>query len=241
MEEPTRQRDEAARSEGRSAEPTGRPFEILRPEIAHLPAPPSVAPVDFDAPPADPVALLRRWLKEAERCGLPNPNAISLATIDPDGRPSLRILLLRALDERGAVFFTNRESRKGTALAANPRAALCLHWDPLDRQVRIEGGVTQTSDAESDLYFAQRSRTSQINAWASSQSQPIESRAAMAELQERFRRRFEGAEVPRPPHWGGYRVSLDRIEFWQGDRHRFHDRMVYFRLGEAWRQTRLCP
>lgn len=198
--------------------------------------------LDFDRPPADPVALARAWFKDAEGTGLPNPNAMTVATIDPDGRPSARIVLLRGFDERGAVFFTNRESRKGVALEAHPRAALLFHWDPLDRQIRIEGRVTHASDEESDGYFAARARESQINAWASSQSRPVEDRATMIALQRAMTERFAGREVPRPPHWGGYRVSLDRLEFWQGDRHRFHDRVIYLKDERGgWITQRLCP
>lgn len=197
--------------------------------------------MDFDHPPAEPVPVFRRWLRDAESTALPNPNAMSVATIDSDGRPSIRVVLLRGFDDRGAVFFTNRQSRKGVALAANPRAALGFHWDPLDRQVRIEGTVTHTSDEESDAYFAQRHRYSQLNAWASSQSQPVEGREVLSQLQSRMRERFEGGPVPRPPHWGGYRVALERIEFWQGDPYRLHDRVVYTRVGDAWSTMRLCP
>ncbi|MFO0873857.1 MAG: pyridoxamine 5'-phosphate oxidase [Phycisphaerales bacterium] len=197
--------------------------------------------IDFDHPPRDPVALFRQWLAEAETTGLPNPNAMTLATIDPDGRPSARIVLLRAFDEHGAVFYTNRHSRKGEAMAAHPRASLLFHWDPQDRQVRIEGSVAHTADAESDAYFAGRPRESQINAWASNQSRPITNRAALVELQDQMRRRFDGAAVPRPPHWGGYRVSLERMEFWQGDRYRLHDRILYVRGPDAWTVSRICP
>lgn len=198
--------------------------------------------MDFETPPPDPLPVFRQWLLDAETTGLPNPNAMTVATIDPDGRPASRVVLLRRFDERGAVFFTNRRSRKGLALAVHPHAALGFHWDPIDRQVRIEGEVEVTSDEESDEYFAQRPRESQINAWASSQSQPVTSRAALRELQSQMTERFDGQLVPRPPHWGGYRVALCRIEFWQGDPHRFHDRIVYL-VGDdgAWKTVRLCP
>jgi pyridoxamine 5'-phosphate oxidase len=200
-----------------------------------------MATLDFDRPPADPIAQARLWFKEAEGIGLPNPNAMTLSTVDPDGHPSSRIVLLRGFDERGAAFFTNRESRKGVALAAHPRAALLFHWDPLDRQIRIEGAVAATSDEESDSYFMGRPRENQINAWASQQSRPIESRQALEELHQSFRDRFEGGPVPRPPHWGGYRVGLERIEFWQGHPHRLHDRVVYTRQQNGWSIRRLCP
>ncbi len=202
---------------------------------------PPLVPVDFDAPPSDPIALATQWLAEAEGTGLPNPNAMTLATIDPDGRPSARIVLLRGFDGRGATFFTNRQSRKGDAIEANQRAALLFHWDPFDRQLRIEGAVSHVSDEESDAYFAARHRDSQINAWASQQSRPVASRAALLELQRLMRDRFEGQAVPRPPHWGGYRVRPEQIEFWQGDPYRLHDRVVYTAREDGWVVRRLCP
>jgi pyridoxamine 5'-phosphate oxidase len=185
--------------------------------------------MNFDSPPSDPIALLNEWIEDARRAGIPNPNAMTLATIDapPDGKPSVRIVLLKGLDSRGAVFYTNRLSRKGEALSANPRAALLFHWDPLNRQVRIEGDVTPTSDAESDAYFATRPRESQLGAWASRQSQPVANRAELDRAYAEMEKRFTGAQVPRPPHWGGYRVSLNEIEFWQGQEFRLHDRVVY--------------
>lgn len=198
--------------------------------------------IDFDNPPADPFPLLEQWIAEASRLATPNPNAMTLATVDPDGAPSARVVLLRGLTRDGARFFTNRQSRKGRALVANPRAALLFHWDPLDRQIRIEGRVSPTSDAESDEYFGQRPTDSRINAWASDQSQPVESRSELERRAEAMTARFTGTEVPRPPHWGGYRVSLDRIEFWQGDKYRLHDRLVYARRADgAYEVTRLCP
>jgi pyridoxamine 5'-phosphate oxidase len=199
--------------------------------------------MDFDLPPADPLGVLRQWLTEAEATGLPNPNAMTLSTVDADGLPSARIVLLKALDERGAVFYTNRQSRKGKALAANPRASLLFHWDVLSRQVRIEGQVTPVSDTESDEYFATRPRESRIGAWASKQSEPVGSRAALDAAVAKVERRFEGKDVPRPAHWGGYRVSLETIEFWQGHPYRLHDRIVYTRLrGSAnWAVQRLYP
>jgi pyridoxamine 5'-phosphate oxidase len=178
----------------------------------------------------------------------PNPNAMTLATVDADGAPSARIVLLRGLTRDGARFFTNRESRKGRALAAHARAALLFHWDALDRQVRIEGRVMLASDAESDEYFAHRPVDSRVNAWASAQSEPVASREELERRATEMTARFAGIDVPRPPHWGGYRVSLDRIEFWQGDKYRLHDRIVYTRRigtsGNApgdYSVERLCP
>lgn len=198
--------------------------------------------MDFEHPPIDPLLWFHEWFAEARRTGLPNPNAMTLATADADGRPSARIVLLKEIDERGAVFFTNRQSRKGAALAANPRAALLFHWDPLDRQVRIEGTVTTVSDAESDAYFASRPRPSQIGAWASQQSKPVASRQALEDAVAEVEKRYADQPVPRPPHWGGYRVALEMIEFWQGHRYRIHDRVVYRRAADgAWMAQRLFP
>ena len=190
--------------------------------------------IDFDAPPADPVPVFERWFAEAQKLPTPDPNAMTLATIEPDGAPSARIVLLRGFSREGARFFTNRNSRKGRALAANARAALLFHWDLLDRQVRIEGRVSLATDAESDEYFAQRPVDSRVNAWASDQSEPVTNREELERRAAELTARFANREVPRPPHWGGYRVSLDRIEFWQGDKYRLHDRIAYTRQA-------LCP
>ena len=198
--------------------------------------------IDFDAPPADPVPVFERWFAEAQKLPTPNPNAMTLATIDPDGAPSARIVLLRGFSREGARFFTNRNSRKGRALAANARAALLFHWDLLDRQVRIEGRVSLATDAESDEYFAQRPVDSRVNAWASDQSEPVANREELERRAAELTARFANREVPRPPHWGGYRVSLDRIEFWQGDKYRLHDRIAYTRQADGtYTATRLCP
>ena len=198
--------------------------------------------IDFDHPPADPVPLFAQWFDEAQKLPTPNPNAMTLATVDADGAPSARIVLLRGFSRDGARFFTNRNSRKGRALAANARAALLFHWDLLDRQVRIEGRVSLASDAESDEYFSQRPVDSRVNAWASDQSEPVASRAELERRAEAMTNRFADGMVPRPAHWGGYRVSLDQIEFWQGDKYRMHDRIVYTRTAEGgYRVERLCP
>ena len=198
--------------------------------------------LDFDNPPADPLPEVQRWLGEAEDLGLDNPRAMTLATVDPDGRPSARTVLLKGLDEHGAVFFTNRASRKGRALEAGSQAALLFYWDRLHRQVCIEGPVSPADDAQSDAYFATRPRGAQVGAWASDQSQPVESRAVLEARVEQIVERFRGGDIPRPPHWGGYRVRLDRIEFWQGRQDRLHDRMVYTRRDESsWTVERLSP
>ncbi|MSR69960.1 MAG: pyridoxamine 5'-phosphate oxidase [Phycisphaerales bacterium] len=197
--------------------------------------------MDFDTPPSDPVCEFHRWLAEANQLAVFNPNAMSLATVDADGTPSVRTVLLKAFDERGAVFFTNRMSRKGRALDSHPQAALSFHWDNLARQIHIVGRVSRTGDALSDAYFQTRPRASRIGAWASLQSQPVADRAALDRHVAETEARFAGSDVPRPPHWGGYRVALDSIEFWQGDLFRLHDRVVYKRSECGWNITRLFP
>ena len=198
--------------------------------------------MDFDHPPDEPLAVCRNWLDEAETLGLINPLACSLATIDPDGCPSSRTVLLKALDEQGAVFYTNRLSRKGKALQANPRASMLFYWDLVVRQILIEGRVSEVSDEESAAYFASRPRGSQIGAWASRQSEQIADRKALNEAVAEIEQRFEGRQVTRPPHWGGYRLSLDRIEFWQGLLDRLHDRIEYVATDQGgWTIQRLNP
>ena len=198
--------------------------------------------LDFDNPPGEPLAPLKLWIADAEaRSGAKNPGAMSLATIDPDGRPSVRVVLLRGLDENGAVFFTNRHSRKGDALRVHPLAAVVFHWDTLERQIRIEGEISQTTDEESDTYWETRPRESRIAAWASDQSRPISNRVLLDEAYTRFETKFTGEDVPRPEFWGGYRVSLERVEFWEGKSARMHDRIEYVRHGDGWKVERLAP
>ncbi len=198
--------------------------------------------MDFDHPPVDPVAQVRRWLDEAAATDLVNPHAMVLATIDPDGSPSARTVLLKGFDERGAVFYTNLESRKGAAFDGGSGAALHFYWDSQHRQMSIEGSVSRVDDAESDAYFATRPRGAQLGAWASHQSRPVESRAAIETALAEVTRRYEGGPVPRPPNWGGYRVKLGRIEFWQGRLDRLHDRVVYTRDEQGgWTTQRLSP
>ena len=205
--------------------------------------PPAGGGFDFDHPPADPIRLLQAWIDAARTAtDLPNPNAMSLATVDPDGRPSSRIVLLKEIEPDAIVFYTNRNSRKGRALAAHPRACCVLHWDPLDRQVVIEGDVEHAPDEQSDRYFHSRRRESRIGAWASAQSEPCPSRAALDEAVAKAEARFEGEEtIPRPPHWGGYRVRIHTITFWSGHPHRLHDRVQYAREGKGWKAQRLWP
>ena len=191
---------------------------------------------------ADPFVELRRWYEEAVETGLLAANAMTLATATPDGTPSARIVLLKAIDDRGLVFYTSYESRKARELAANPRAALVLYWAEHDRQVRVEGRVEKTTRAESEAYFATRPRGSQLGAWASTQSavlpgrEPLEAR--LAELERTYP---EGAAVPCPPHWGGYRLLPESLEFWIGRPNRLHDRYLYTRRGDGWAVSRLSP
>lgn len=192
----------------------------------------------------DPIARFQELLAKAtrvERTLLPEPTAFALATATPDGRPSARMLLLKGVDHRGLVFFTNLESRKGRELADNPRAALCFHWQPLEVQVRIEGPSEPVSGAEADEYFASRPRGSQISAWASIQSRPLESEAELRRRVDEIAQRFGDRPVPRPPHWSGIRVVPQRIEFWKNRADRLHERELYTRDGARWVMERLYP
>lgn len=189
----------------------------------------------------DPLALFDRWLDEAVAAQVHEPNAMALATSTPDGRPSVRIVLLKGMDGSGMTFFTNYDSRKGLELGANPRAAAVMLWHPLQRQVRIEGAVTRLSEADSDAYFSSRPRGSQIGAVASPQSRRIAGREVLEERAAEVERFFEGAGIERPPGWGGYRLGLESIEFWQGRVNRLHDRLRFVRQGDGWTRERLAP
>ncbi len=190
---------------------------------------------------ADPIELFGKWYEEAERAGILLPEALSLSTATPEGRPSSRMVLLKSYDPHGFVFFTNYGSRKSRELEANPYAALLFHWAVLQRQVRIEGPVEKVSSQESYAYFRIRPRGSRIGAWASRQSAPLSSRAELQQRVRRFEEKFKGQEIPLPPFWGGFRVIPERIEFWQGRTHRLHDRLRFERDGDGWRSVRLYP
>jgi len=193
---------------------------------------------------SDPIARFQRLLAAAvavDRAVLPEPTAFALGTVGPDGRPAVRIVLLKSVDERGFVFYTNHEGRKGRELLAHPAAALCFHWQPLEEQVRVEGDAAPVPPAEADAYFASRPRGSQIGAWASLQSRPIEREGDLERRYAEIERRFEGAPVPRPPHWSGFRVAPRRIEFWTNQPSRLHVRHLYERDGAGWRRDVLYP
>ncbi len=190
---------------------------------------------------ADPIDQFRKWFDEAMRADVPEPNAMTLATVNAEGQPSARIVLVKQVDARGFTFFTNYLSRKGLALTANPRAALLFHWIELERQVRIEGTVAPVDAAESDAYFHSRPLESRLGAWASEQSLEVPSRAVLEQNEAAFAAKF-GDSPPRPPHWGGYRLTPHAIEFWQGRPSRLHDRIAYSRQPDgSWRIARLSP
>lgn len=211
--------------------------------IAHLRSDYVRGKLDENTADADPMRQFRVWFEEALAAQVREPNAMTLATADKDGRPSARIVLLKGFDADGFSFFTNYDSRKGEELAVNPHACLLFFWAELERQVKIEGNVTRTSSAESDAYFAERPLASRIGAWASPQSKPIPGRAFLEERAEEYAHRFAALDngPPRPPHWGGYRVWPTVIEFWQGRSSRLHDRLLYLRKGTQWERCRLAP
>jgi pyridoxamine 5'-phosphate oxidase len=192
----------------------------------------------------DPIERFREVYALAEkidRSVLPDPTAMALGTVGKDGSPSVRIVLLKRYDERGFVFYTNYDGRKGRELLAQPRAALCFFWPTIDIQVRIEGSVMEVADNEADAYFATRHRMSQIGAWASRQSEPLENPDALDKRVSKYETEFEGKAVPRPPHWSGFRVQPERIEFWKGKPNRLHERHLYTRAGNRWKIESLYP
>ena len=189
----------------------------------------------------DPHLLFEQWYAEAKASEPNDPGAMTVATVDARGRPSARMVLLKGHDERGFVFYTNYQSRKGEELAVNRYAALDFHWKSLRRQVRIEGPVEMVTDAEGDAYFATRARDSQLSAWASDQSRPHDSRATFEARFEAMKQRFEGQPIPRPPHWSGYRVMPETIEFWSDRAHRLHERRLFTKTAEGWTEQLLYP
>ena len=189
----------------------------------------------------DPLALFDEWLADARASEPDEPGAMAVATTGADGQPSVRMVLLKAHDPAGFVFYTHEQSAKGEDLAENPRAALLFHWKSLHRQIRIEGAVGRVSDAEADAYFATRIRDAQLGAWASDQSRPLDSRETFERRFEEMKRRFDGQDVPRPAGWGGYRVVPDRMEFWVAREHRLHERRLFTSTGEGWSEGLLYP
>lgn len=211
------------------------PFDLARLRRAH-----EVAGLDESAVPDDPIVLVQDWLAAAVESGLDEPNAMVVSTVGPDGQPTSRMVLCKEIDERGPVFFTNYHSRKAREIAGHEQVSVLFPWHPLGRQVRIEGDASRVSDAESDAYFATRPRGAQLSAWASEQSEAVASRAVLEQRVVDVGRRYPDA-VPRPPHWGGFRVTPRTIEFWQSRPDRLHDRLLCFREGPGWSVVRLQP
>jgi pyridoxamine 5'-phosphate oxidase len=212
----------------------------MHPDVADLRKSYERGELDESAAADQPIAQFERWLNEAIAAKLPEPNAMTLASVGPGGRPSTRVVLIKGVDERGIVWYTNYQSRKGRELDAHPQAALQFHWVELERVVRIEGLVSKVDDAESDAYFASRPLDSRIGAWASPQSEVITSRAVLVTQAAKVAARH-GLHPPRPPHWGGFRLAPDYFEFWQGRKSRLHDRLRYRLIEGQWQRDRLAP
>ncbi len=193
---------------------------------------------------SDPFSIFDTWYNEARETELNDSNAMTIATADANGQPAARMVLLKGYDRDGFIFYTNQESRKATDIAANPKAAILFHWKSLRRQIRIEGNLSTVSDEIADTYFATRSRDSQLGAWASDQSRPLDSRATFEARYEEMKARFDGQDVTRPPHWSGYRLVPKRFEFWQDREHRLHERRTFMRTNdsdESWIEGMLYP
>ena len=190
---------------------------------------------------SEPLTLFANWFGDAEKTEPNDPNAVALATVDADGLPDVRMVLLKGYDERGFVFYTNFESAKGVEILGSMKAAMCFHWKSLRRQVRLRGPVEIVSDEEADAYYASRARGSRIGAWASKQSRPLESRFALEKAVTEYTARHAIGDIPRPPYWSGFRIMPQTIEFWHDRPFRLHDRLVFSRDGEGWRTTRLYP
>jgi pyridoxamine 5'-phosphate oxidase len=210
-------------------------------DLAHLREEYRHARLDLGDVDADPLAQFRRWFHEAQEAKVHEPNAMALATADADGAPNVRMVLLKEATERGFVFFTDYRSVKGDELAANARAALCFWWGALERQVRIRGPITRVSAEESAAYYVQRPRGSRLGAWASAQSSVIADRSELERKHAELDAKYPGEDVPLPPHWGGYRITAESYEFWQGRASRLHDRLRYSPRGATWMIERLSP
>lgn len=195
---------------------------------------------DFTAE-SEPFALFAQWLKDAEASEINDPNAVALATVDHEGLPNVRMVLLKGFDERGFVFYTNFESQKGQEILGQKKAAMCFHWKSLRRQVRVRGPVTVVTDEEADAYYASRPRGSRIGAWASKQSRPLEGRFALEKAVAEYTAKFAIGEIPRPPFWSGFRIEPSSIEFWHDRQFRLHDRVEFRREGEGWSKVRMYP